>query len=149
MIRPADERDIPALLRMGHYFFDEAGWGDVASYDPASMAETMRGLIARPDGIFLVAEIDGQLVGMAAALLHPHYFNSSILTGVELFWWVSHEHRKGVGAELLEALEGGARAAGAISFTMISVVGLRSDALDRVYRRRGYRPAERTYIRML
>jgi GNAT superfamily N-acetyltransferase len=147
MIRPADERDIPALLRMGHYFFDEAGWGDVTEYDPGSMDRTLRHLIDSAGGILLVAESGGVVVGMAGALLYPHYFNTGSLTGQEIFWWVDPAHRKGVGGALLEALEDAAKDAGAVSFTMVSVASLRSDALDRVYRRRGYRPAERTYIK--
>lgn len=147
MIRPADERDIPALLRMGHYFFDEAGWGDVTEYDPGSMEITLRHLIDSAGGILLVAESGGAVVGMAAALLYPHYFNTDSLTGQEIFWWVDPAHRKGEGGALLDALESAAQAAGAVSFTMVSVADLRSDALDRVYRRRGYRPAERTYIK--
>ena len=147
MIRPADERDIPALVRMGHYFFDEAGWGDVSGYDPASMERTLRHLIDASTGILLVAEHDGVVVGMAGALLYPHYFNVETLTGQEIFWWVDPAHRKGCGGVLLDALEDAARAAGAVSFSMVSVASLRSDALDRVYQRRGYRPAERTYIK--
>lgn len=147
MIRLADERDIPALVRMGHYFFDEAGWGDVTEYDPASMERTIRHLIDSETGILLVVEAGGVLTGMAGALLYPHYFNTTSLTGQEIFWWVDPAHRKGGGAALLDALEAAAEAAGAVSFSMVSVASLRSDALDRVYRRRGYRPAERTYIK--
>lgn len=147
MIRPANEMDIPALLRMGHYFFDEAMWGDITEYDPGSMERTLHHLIDSASGILLVAEVGGVVVGMAGALLYPHYFNTDSLTGQELFWWVDPVHRKGVGAALLDALENAAKAAGAVSFTMVSVSYLRSDALDRVYRRRGYRPAERTYIK--
>lgn len=71
MIRPANESDIPKLLRLGHIFFDEAGWGDVAEYDPASMECTMEHLIDSHKGILLVAEIGGSIVGMAGALLYP------------------------------------------------------------------------------
>lgn len=147
MIRPADERDIPTLLRMGHYFFDEAEMGDVTEYDPGSMERTFRHLIDGASGILLVADVSGAVVGAAGALLYPHYFNTDSLTGQEIFWWVAPEHRKGVGAPLLDAMESAAMAAGAVSFSMVSLASLRSDALDRVYRRRGYRPSERTYIK--
>jgi GNAT superfamily N-acetyltransferase len=147
MIRPAAEHDIPLLLEMGRRFFGEAGWGDVTEYDPASMERTIRHLIDSEAGILLVAEADGEVAGMAGALLYPHYFNTDSLTGQEIFWWVEPAHRTGFGGALLDAMESAAAAAGAVSFTMVSVASLRSDALDRVYRRRGYRPAERTYIK--
>lgn len=146
MIRPAEERDIPHLLEMGQRFFNEAGWGDVTEYDPGSMERTLHHLI-HANGILLVVESGGAVVGMAGALLYPHYFAATSLTGQEIFWWVDPAHRKGSGAALLDAMEAAAKAAGAVSFSMVSVASLRSDALDRVYQRRGYRPAERTYIK--
>lgn len=147
MIRPATERDIPALLDMGRRFFDEAMWCDVTEYDPGSMDRTLCHLIDSASGILLVVETNGAVVGMAGVLLYPHYFNTDSLTGQEIFWWVEPSHRKGSGGALLDAMESAAKAAGALSFSMVSVACLRSDALDRVYRRRGYRPAERSYIK--
>lgn len=147
-IRPAVEGDLPALLDMGARFFAEAGWSDMAAWDADSVEATLRHLIGHDDGLLLVAEVSaGRPVGMAGGLLHPFYFNLGHRTGQELFWWVEPGLRRGTGAALLAALERAARDAGAVTWTMITVAGLRSDALERLYRRRGYRPAERTYIR--
>ncbi|CAO3372896.1 N-acetyltransferase family protein [Azospirillum argentinense] len=150
MIRPATEEDIPALVEMGRGFYAQSGaWPDLVVFDAGSVTATLRHLITSPDGILLTAEQGGSVVGMAGALLHPLWLNTTHRTGQELFWFVAPEHRQGLGGHLLKALEDAAKAAGAQSFTMICEAELRADALGRVYRRSGYRPTERAYMKGL
>lgn len=150
MIRAATEEDIPDLLRMGREFYAQSGaWPDLAAFDAASVTATLRHLIVSPDGILLAAEQGGSVVGMAGALLYPLWLNTVHRTGQELFWFVAPQHRRGLGGRLLTALERAAKAAGAQSFTMICEADLRADALGRVYRRAGYRPTERAYMKGL
>lgn len=131
---------------MGRRFFETAGWPDVAEWDEASVEKTLRFLMEQPTGCLFVAEKDGQLVGMTGGMLTPFYFNLGHLTGQELFWWVEPEHR-GVGSGLFDALEAWAEAAGAQTFTMIAVDRLKPDVMARIYRARGYQPAEHSFIR--
>lgn len=149
MIRPATHEDIATVAALGQRFFKEAGWSDVAEWDDASIRHTLGHLIDGEGGILLVAEHDGRIVGMTGGLVHPLYFNHSQLTGQELFWWVDPEHRKGIGAALLDRLEVEARARGASSWAMIALDKVRPEAVGAVYRRRGYRAAEHSYIKRL
>jgi hypothetical protein len=149
MIRDATEDDIPEILVMGQKFFDLAGWPEIAEWDDASVTATLSHLIASDDGVLLVVEEADGVVGMAGALLYPFYFNTTHRTGQELFWWVEPGARGRESIALFDALENRGREQGAMSFTMITVEGLRSDALERYYRRHGYRAAELSFIKRL
>jgi hypothetical protein len=150
LIRPAVVADIPAILRMGRAFFEQAGWPAFAEWHEPSVDLTLRGFIAGtiPGGL-LAAEDGDQIVGMAAFMVFPFYFNLATSVGQEIFWWVEPAYRSGVGMQMLDALENAARAQGAGVFIMASVSGLRDAALARIYSARGYRPAENTFIKKL
>lgn len=143
MIRDATHADIPALVGMGERFFLESGYSKEATFDPATFESTLRSLIDGDSGILIITE-----GGMAGALVYPMYFNASILTGQELFYWISPEHRGG-GVALLDALESRAKALGAKTFSMICLDTLRPEAVGRLYERRGYRKSEHSYIKRL
>jgi GNAT superfamily N-acetyltransferase len=146
MIRAAIPADAARICELGERFFNEAGWPEVnLTWDESSVRDTLAILAAH--GVLLVAEVDGVVVGMAGAGICPAYFNRNQTVAQELFWYVEEEHRNGVGAALLRALEAGVKTRGAHTFTMITVAGMRSDALARLYRRDGYRPAELSFIK--
>lgn len=129
---------------MGKAFHAVTGVADLISLDLATLERTFVQLME--SGVILVVEGGGGLVGATGALLHPHYFNSAHITGQELFWWIDPDHR-GVGAELLNALEQWVEAQGAHSFSMIALEALEPERVGLIYRRRGYRPVERSYLR--
>lgn len=147
MIRPAVPDDAPAIIEMGRAFFAEAGWADKAAFCPESFAQTLGRLAEH--GILLVVEKGGEVVGMAAALFSPAYWNEKVLIGQELFWYCKPLHRKGVGTELLKQLESAAKARNVQFFGMVAEHGLRHEALAQVYKRAGYFPAEHTFCKAL
>lgn len=147
--RPAAQADIPQLVRMGVAFFEESGYADVTTLDVGAITKLFRDLIDG-QGALLVVEADGKIVGMAAGIVYPFYFNRDHITGQELFWWVHPEHRaNGVGSQLLKALESWAKEAGAESFTMVALPQLELEKVGSLYRKAGYRPSENTFIRRL
>ena len=80
-IRPAAVEDIPAIARIGARFFDEAEWADVAEWDHDSICSTLRGMIADPNGIVLIAIREGVICGIAGGLVYPLYFNCNHIQG--------------------------------------------------------------------
>jgi GNAT superfamily N-acetyltransferase len=150
LIRAAVEADIPDILRLGKLFFNEAGWPEFASWDEASVAATLRGLIQGTiEGGLIVAQYDGETVGMTGFVCYPFYCNLGMKFAQEQFWYVETQHRFGAGRLLFDALEESARSKGATVLIMSSVASLRSEALARLYRKRGFAPGENTYIKRI
>jgi GNAT superfamily N-acetyltransferase len=149
-IRAAEPNDLNALIDMGREFFDHSGNGAFTTFDEPSLTATLIALISGVSGgSLLVAEVSGRVVGMAACLVFPFYANHGTLIGQELFWWTNPDHRKGIGGELLDELEAEAKRKGAKVFISANLAGEHDATFERLYRRRGYTPAENTFIRRL
>lgn len=148
-IREATPADVEDVARLGHIFYKEAAWADIAEWDEASIKATLSNLVGSDDGIVLVLTRKGVISGIAGGLLFPLYFNLAHRTGQELFWWIAPGERDGAGAALLDELEHIAQQRGAVSWAMIALDKLRPETLGKVYQRRGYRPSERSFIKRL
>lgn len=149
-IREAEPQDLSALLDMGREFFEVSGNGAFTTFDEASLTGTLIAIMSGVSGgVLLVAETAGQVVGMAACVVFPFYANAETLIGQEIFFWVNPQHRGAVGDALLDELEAAAMRKGAKVFINANLAGPRDKAFARYYRRRGYRPAENTHIRVL
>jgi GNAT superfamily N-acetyltransferase len=149
-IRHAEPNDLNALLDMGREFFEASGNDRFTTFDEPSLTATLIAMMSGvAGGSVLVAEVAGQVVGMAACVVFPFYANHSTLIGQELFWWVQPAHRKGIGGSLLDELEAEAKRKGAKVFIGANLSGEHDAAFARMYRRRGYVPAENTFIRNL
>ena len=101
------------------------------------------------NGILKVSE-NGAICGCAGALVFPHYWNEEEIIAQELFWWVDEISRHGTAAiRLLNAMEQSAKAKGARSRVMLALESLTPDVVESVYRKRGYVPQERAFIKDL
>lgn len=149
MIRPARIDDCAEIARLGEIFHAEAAWGDVCDYRQGDCQATLERMCEAPETILLVAERDGDLIGMAGGLISMLYFNHAHLTGQELFWWIDPQERGSIGLRLLEALENEARARGCQSWAMIALDKVDPERTARIYERRGYRASERSFIKRL
>jgi len=146
-IRPARLDDLPVIAALGEAFHEEAGWSDIAEYVPEDCEVSLRHMVE--SGILLVADRDGEIVGMAGGLTFPLYFNFAHRTGQEFFWYMKPGLRDGTGRRLLDALEDAARDAGCQSWIMIALDKVNPEATGRYYRHRGYRASEHSWIRRL
>lgn len=148
MIRLATHQDLGACLKMGALFFDESSFAEELEFDYESVEKTLWALIDGPDSVLFISEVGGKINGMAGALAYSHYFNSRAKTAQELFWWVDESVRGGsAGIRLLQALESWAKSLDCSTMTMICLP-IDSPA-EEIYKRVGYRPSERSYIKRL
>lgn len=138
MIRDATTDDIPAMVEMGRHFANVAGFGDHIGYDDDTVASTLAALIE--DGICLIGD-----KAMAGAAFYRHPFNAAHLACCELFWW--SEGRDGLG--MLGAIERKAREAGAHSLTMATMDILNADRMAHVYTKRGFKPLDHNFVKVL
>lgn len=149
-IRRAEPHDFNDLIDMGREFFEQSGNGAFTTFDETSFAATLISLMSGVNNAtLLVAESAGRAVGMAACVVFPFYANMGTKIGQEIFWYCKPDFRSGIGSALLDELEADARRKGADVFMSAAIAGLRDGAIGRVYQRRGYKPAENTYIRRL
>lgn len=148
MIREATLADIPEIARLGAKFHAQAGWDEI-EYRPDDCAASLATFMQAGCFLCLVAEVDGDILGMAAGVVSPVYFNAGHLSGEELFWWTDKDAPQLAGIRLLDALEKAARARGCQTFQMKSLARLNGDRMTQLYARRGYRASEQTFIKRL
>jgi hypothetical protein len=148
MIRLATASDIPAIAAMGKEFHAAAGWSDIFDYVEADCAASLGNLIQLDNFICLVAETD-KIVGMAAGIISPVYFNHGHTSGEELFWYVAADAPQMAGIRLLAGLENAAKDMGCDSWQMKSIALLDGDKMAKLYERRGYRASENSFIKRL
>lgn len=148
VIRDATREDADALAALGAGFFREAGLPERgAEFDPNSFLAFCQALAQ--NHILLVAEDGGPPFGMLGAVVVPAFWNAKETLSQEFFWYVLPAKRKGAGAALLKEMELRATAKGAILCAMVAEHGLRGDAVGRLYRAKGFAPAESTYWKRL
>lgn len=145
-VRKATRLDYAALVAFGRKFFATLPYPDVEFCE----ASAMRWLDLMSEvGVLLVAEVDGEPVGMAGGIYSPFVFNDRLKVGAEIMWWVEPEYRcNGVGVELLTMLEQCAAEAGCIRWSMMSIEDGSAERVAAMYHRAGYTPAERTYVKV-
>lgn len=148
MIRPATVSDIPTIAALGEKFHAAAGWEEIA-YSADDCAASLAAFMGADCFICLVAEENAGIVGMAAGIVSPVYFNRGHLSGEELFWWADETASQLAGIRLLDALEKAARERGCQTWQMKSLARLNGERMVRLYERRGYRAAEQSFIKRL
>ena len=121
---------------------------DVAPFDRDGMAVTLREMMTNPRaGIWLAIQNDVP-VGIAGALMYPLYFNPAYEVVQELFWWLNPEARGGgAGEKLFQNVQDWAKETGASAVFMIALDDNRVDKMDKFYKRAGFHPMERTYMK--
>jgi GNAT superfamily N-acetyltransferase len=139
MIRRADAADLPALQAMALRFLAETRYAELLTPDPTHLQATVAVFLERPDGVLLVSEDGGAVVGMIALVLYLHPFTGS-RTVMEVVWWVEPEAR-GAGVRLLRAAETWAREQGAAYLQMVAP----TDRVGAFYERLGYAKVETSY----
>jgi len=73
MIRRAQKSDIPEIIRLSETMHMESRYRTLP-YNGAKFADLIGKLIANSDGLVVVAEKDGQLIGAIAGMVVENYF---------------------------------------------------------------------------
>ena len=151
MIREATIEDLKEIVRLGKSFFDDALYYLDIEYNPIDVWKTLDVLRKDDNGILLVAEVDGKIVGMIAGAISTWYFNIQYKFGQEIFWYMSPAYRGTIlGIKLLKELEKQAKSKGCSKWCMISEYHMgNSEELDKLYKRCGYINHETSYIKDL
>lgn len=139
---------MPTLVEFGRQFYEKTMFHGMVSYSPEGAESFFRSMIA--EDLLFVADEAGRVVGTIGVVIGPFLINHSLGMASELFWWVDPAHRKsGAGLALMDAAENAAREQGATFFTMVALEGGEVEQAARIYRARGYTPAEHTWTKRL
>jgi GNAT superfamily N-acetyltransferase len=144
MIREAALADVPQIVELGVRFMRESGYAKHLSIDRHAQAKLAVRLIKAVEGLILVDDHDGELVGMLGviATFHPH---SGDPVMAELFWYVLPDAR-GNGVRMLQEAEHWAIRHGVKKSLVVAPEGAPVASL---YTRMGYKPLERQFIKDL
>ncbi|XTQ92554.1 N-acetyltransferase family protein [Xanthomonas sacchari] len=146
MIRQATEADIPAIVAMSRKFYATTSYTEHAPMDEGTVEALIRQLM---DSIMLVAEVDGQVVGMVGLVVAPFMFNRDIRGAYEVVWWVEPSAQgSGVGKQLLAAVDDACLTRGVSLVVMVTLASSPPQA-SALYERTGYRHSETCYTKRL
>lgn len=147
-VRRAEPADLPSCLDMTARFHAASPVSDVAPFDRDGMAVTLKEMLSNPRAGVWLALQDRTPVGIAGALLYPLYFNPAYEVVQELFWWLDPVARgSGAGEKLFRNVQDWAKDTGAVAVFMVALDDDRVSKMDKFYRRAGFSPMERTYMK--
>jgi hypothetical protein len=138
-VRIATAEDIPSLVEMGRAFHAMSPHKFMGEYMPDAVKAMLAFLIASPDGLVVTND-----TGAIGGLVTRVYFCPLKKQMEEAFWWASSG-----GKELREMFEAESKAMGADFVLMSGLENERSEAIGRVFRKAGYVPVERRFVKVL
>jgi GNAT superfamily N-acetyltransferase len=135
-IRPARVDDIPAIVRYGAEMVQESRYRGM-SFAPDKVGQIMRAVITESQGAGFVAEVAGQIVGGAFAVLTAPWFSHDP-TACDLAVFVAPEHRRnGVAVQLVQAVLWWAQQIGVHHVDLSISTGVEAEATGRLYEKLG------------
>ena len=147
-VRCAELADLASCLDMTARFHAASPISGVAPFDRDGMAVTLKEMLSNPCAGVWLALRDAAPVGIAGTLLYPLYFNPAYEVAQELFWWLNPEARgSGAGEKLFQRVQDWAKDIGAVAVFMVALDDDRVNKMDRFYKRAGFQPMERTYMK--
>lgn len=149
MIRVATQEDLRRIVEMSEKFYPHTSYWirSQIPFDPIAVATLASGMI--DNGVFHVAEHDGNVIGMIGLVVHPFIFNPEYIVAGEIIWWVEPEYwNKGVGAQLLFSIEAPAHELGVRQIQMIDLVNSTVSA-EALYTKFGYNLTERIFTKVI
>lgn len=141
MIRAATANDITPLLILGSKMHQESPRFRERNFDMLKVAKLMHWLVTDENGMLLVAERDGQIVGGMLALVAEDYFGSD-LQASELALYVNPDKRGCMsGVRLLRGYVDWAMARGVVHGSIQAGIstGVHPERTGRMYELAGFR----------
>jgi GNAT superfamily N-acetyltransferase len=130
----------PLLHKYGAHFFHEAGFDAFSAFDLPRAAKEMRRQISQGDTPFILAEIDGETVGMVSWTM-SHIFTAEPIAVLWMMYVMPQYRRGPVGRLLLWFAVDLAKQEGACAFfATIAPTSPAARRLCNLFRRCGFEP---------
>jgi hypothetical protein len=150
MIRPAEYRDIPALVELVMEFFEDSPTVDMGMpADPDTIEFFLQDCIDLDDKTVLVADVDGEIIGGIGGGVSPWIWNANITALIELGWFVplaSRERHPLEGMRLKRVFYQWGRDNGATHLIMVSTKREESPRVIKFYEKSGLVCADNNYL---
>lgn len=148
IVREANEADLPIYLQLSADFHAASPMQRVCEFEPEGFQEFVLGAMDNPDICILIAELNGEIVGITGGIIYPLYFSPSHKVAQELWWWLTPAARgSGVGNKMFKHLQLWSKERGAKTIFMIALEDERAEKMEKVYCRAGFEPMERTFMK--
>lgn len=142
MIRLPTEKDFPRILEMAESFHKASPYSNLP-FQRTGVREVFDAYLRNPSQCIFIMFDHGMIIGIT---MRPSFSDSLVTT--ELAWWVDEDHRgTKESLMLMKAYQDWARRIGAKLCQMAMLDEVTN--LDKFYRRQGFIPAERSYIKEL
>lgn len=139
MIAEATHEDVLRLVSLCGHFHEWSNWPGNSVFDPYSCERSFKALVDRDNCTLLHG--GGGLMGLSVV---PLFFNENERMAVELFFWAPN----GNGDEFLKAAEAWSKDRGA-EFVMMGAHEPCDPRAPLWYKRKGYSPFGRNYMKVL
>jgi GNAT superfamily N-acetyltransferase len=137
MIREARYDDIDALLALAKEMHAESPRYSLLRFSADKVAGVFRRLIDSPDGLLMVAENSGEIVGGMAAMVTPHWFSDDLVSS-DIGLFMLPRHRGGMTAvRLMRSYIEWAKFKGALQIQAGISTGVQVEEAAALYRRMG------------
>lgn len=148
IVREANEADLPIYLQLSADFHAASPMQRVCEFEPEGFQEFVLGAMDNPNICILIAELNGEIVGITGGIIYPLYFSPSHKVAQELWWWLTPAARgSGVGNKMFKHLQLWSKERGAKTIFMIALEDERAEKMEKVYCRAGFEPMERTFMK--
>ena len=146
-VRRALGSDLATIVSMGESMRNESPRFARLGYSYERVFELLAGLSASPHGLVLVAEQDGEIVGMLLGFVGKHFFSDD-LTANELVVYVAPQARGGTASvKLIRYFESWAKQLGVADITLGVSTEVHAERTAEFYQRLGYAPSGITLVK--
>ena len=147
-VREATDADLSEYVKLSADFHAASPMQKVCEFEPEGFKEFVLAAIDNPDICILLAELNGEIVGITGGIVYPLYFSPSHKVSQELWWWLTPAARgSGVGNKMFKHLQLWSKERGAKTIFMIALEDERAEKMEKVYCRAGFEPMERTFMK--
>jgi len=149
-VRRATVEDIPSYMDLAAAFVATTPVNHLIPFAREGTAAFVESALDNENMIVLVAEDEGELIGITAAIAYPMYFNPAKLVAQELWWYIKPDARGGTASKLLfQKIEKWGMSKQAAAMFMIALDNDRVETMVKLYGRLGYAPTERAFVKGL
>lgn len=148
IIRNATQADMTRIVELSEEFYKTTHYHNRPPMCPLTVGMLVSSLIEH--AVMIVAEEDGEIVGMIGTIVTPYIFNNAYNVASEIVWYVSPTSRtKGIGPSLIAANEAACNEFE--NLVRIQMVDLPSSPpeVQKFYEKCGYFLSERIFTKMV